>query len=98
MKITPNSFIKQETYNASEELFEVVADRKGIRYEVRRPTSGSTVAELPCGLTPDCKQLANLLANAPDMLRAIEFVLENCVLDEQAVEVLEAVAVKARNY
>jgi hypothetical protein len=32
------------------------------------------------------------------MLRAIEFVLENCVLDEQAVEVLEAVAVKARNY
>lgn len=91
MKITPHSFTKQESYKVSEENFEVVTDRKGLRYEVRRVDSGSTVAEVPYGLTPDCKKLATLFANAPKLLQVAEWLLEKNHVESHAKFLLEEI-------
>ena len=97
MKTVPTNMPVFIDYDVATEVFEVATDAKGLRFEVRRP-NGSTVAELPFGLRPEEKALATLFANAPDMLDAIETVLQmhGSQLPHEAERILSQVAHFAR--
>lgn len=89
MKITPHTFTTVDAYDVADEQFELVAGYKGMRYEVVRKESGSTVAELPFGLTENCKALGNLFASAPEMLSLLAEIADTVQIQDK--ELLERV-------
>lgn len=70
-------------YDVAQEVFEIGHDSKGFCFTVKRP-NGSVVATLPNGLRTEERQLATLLANAPEMLDVLEQILAECRITDLA--------------
>ena len=81
INIHRNEFME---YDVAQEVFEIGHDSKGFCFTVKRP-NGSVVATLPNGLRTEEKQLAMLLASAPDMLDVLEQILAECAVTDRAI-------------
>ena len=80
INIHRNTFVE---YDVAQEVFEIGHDSKGFCFTVKRP-NGSVVATLPNGLRTEERQLATLLANAPEMLDVLEQILAECRITDLA--------------
>ena len=96
MKTVPTNMPIFKEYEPTDELFEIVKDRKGMQFEIRRVETGSCVATLPYGLRPQERALAQLFAYAPDMLKALESVLIDCDMSDEKREYLQNVIMRVR--
>jgi hypothetical protein len=66
------------SYNpiAYEKNWQVSTAEKGTRYSVIRGDTGGDVACVPYGLTRDCKALATMISATPDLIAALQKMLE----------------------
>lgn len=65
------------SYNPlNEKNWEVQTAEKGMRYAVVRANGRGDVAFVPYGLTRDCKALATMLSATPELIAALQKMLE----------------------